>query len=184
MRHDRHGQSSTPLVLIAIAIAGVAILAFMPGSNPVKDVIENNFFIDDDEHAVSLWTDIAHTIPTSSFTWMEWDQEANDPNGMFNAGSDASNVSIKADGDYRVTATVSFQGDAAGVRGVAFYVNGTFNTVAYTVPVGTIESAATLSRTLQLGEGSTVGVRVYQSTGSDLDLNVFKSRTYFEVIQE
>lgn len=177
--------------LIVLMLMGVA-LAFLFISSPTDPIapIENfidrtqTFFIEDEEPGVGVSKGSNQVIPSGGFHWVTWTQEDFDTDSMANLGTDDINVSVPQAGTYQITANLNYEGDSVGARGIVIYLNGGFLFVEYCLPVGVLESACDLTRSVTLAAGDEIGVKAYQTAGHDLDINGFASRVFLQVLQE
>ncbi len=94
----------------------------------------------------------------------------------------ATRITVPFDGLYKIKAAISHWGNGTGLRGVRIDVNGTYKTSRFVLPVSTVETTFARDKVIQLSAGDYVEMQGYQTSGGDLKLNAFGSRTFLQVI--
>lgn len=128
--------------------------------------------------ASQLRRSTAFSVPNSAITAVSWESASYDTDVFFSAGSPTrltipSNATVA-----RLTANVSFDANATGVRAVYIYKNGAEMPgarVTATAASGITTSLKVVSDPVQVFPGDYFEVRAYQSSGGALNADIFST---------
>lgn len=111
------------------------------------------------------------SIPASTWTALDWDQDTSDLCGLHNTGTNNNVIYIKVPGWYTVSSRVRFAANATGDRRLRITKNGgtVDRTTVIEAPTASITCSVETSITLYLAAGDRVGIEAYQDSGGALN---------------
>lgn len=137
------------------------------------------FFVD--PPACSVYASSAQSVSNNSLTGLTADSENYDNDSMHSTSSNPQRITIQTAGRYLVSATVSFALNSSGIRFVEFFVNDSTRHFGQTIVPSTSDGMqVTATRTLVLNVGDYVSVRVRQTSGGSLVVELLEFVALFQ----
>lgn len=112
---------------------------------------------------------VAQSIPTATATYVTFDTEQSDTDGMVNLGTANDRITVQTAGLYLVVALVDWQANNTGLRFCNIFRVGT--PIATDRRAASNESEASLSALVPAVVGEYFRLQVYQDSGVALNLN-------------
>lgn len=127
-------------------------------------------------------------ITTATWTPVTWDSEDYDSDAMHNTSTNTDRVLMNLAGRYRISAAISFESNATGLRGARLVKSdGSTDVVLaeeFRAATNGDDTSFVLTATYEMDEadvGDWVRLDVYQSSGADLDLYRSTPRVHLSV---
>lgn len=150
--------------------AGEIVTAAMLNTN-VRDAI--NFLLS--KPYVSVYQTAAQSIPTATFTAINFDTEETDNDGMHSTGTNPSRLTAVTPGWYLVSGQVAYAANATGSRNARLGVNLAVVPASGTTTLpanGNLGVATVATRAVFLNAGDFVQIQGMQSSGGALNTGV------------
>jgi hypothetical protein len=120
------------------------------------------------------------SVPNAAYTDISLNAESGDTKGM-HAGSDPS-ITIKKAGKYTIVASIVWENNSAGLRGIRLLQNGT-QVIANQWPATSASTVQTISDTLDCALNDVIKLQGYQSSGGNIDVIFGQFTTFLKALK-
>jgi hypothetical protein len=141
----------------------------LTGAKLTRNITDVGNFLMNPPRATMSRTGAGQSIANTAYTFIQFDTEDVDTDGMINLGSSNTTLTIQTNGTYDLLAGCTFATHSTGGRLIRIMVNGAairYNGIP-AIP-GLVSGVQCAAMTIDLNAGDSVGVTVYQSSGGSL----------------
>ncbi len=125
-----------------------------------------------------------NTWTAISFEYANWDNVSSDVSLHWSATSNPTRLTSRSGGIYVITASVTFDTNVTGVRGVSIRYNGSQYHSTQVIPAYSGDLHVSTSAILDLGGGSIyVEMMVFQNSGGDLNAIISHNTPEFSFVK-